>query len=313
MEFPDYINAILEKAKENLDNTEYSVLIDMAESIYSDYEYYEENKIKPIFSENSENKSNILSSTISNIQTILNESNSVVLIDEYNKHKYLNKKNDKKVNINKTNDIIAITKISNDISVEDAINFIDHLTQYPMLGLINSIGKKIYDYIKKSERIYIKNETMYRYVKYNNRKKNPYTINDLLCRPFGSGNHNRFNLIGYNISYFSSDEDISKKESKIMKEDRYTKIKIQIKNDKFGFNMCDLNIPLNKVSHYNVETRTDLHTEYLLPNFIADCVKHLDYDCILYNSTLNESIKNYAIFELKNRDVDLLYRKDSFI
>ena len=223
----------------------------------------------------------------------------------------LNHSNNKSLPIASAPSILGITNIDNSISTQDAINFTDFLTQYPMLGPINNTGDKIFLAIKNAERKSIRNKQIIRIVKYDSRRKNAYILKDLICRPFGQSKQNRFNQYGYSISYFSEDETVLKNEICLEENDRYSKVKISIQKDLVVYDIRDTNIPLNYMAHRIPDKKDDgLCFEYLLPNFIADCAKHAGFDGILYRSVYSNDAINYALFDLRIQDIEIIDRQD---
>jgi hypothetical protein len=107
--------------------------------------------------------------------------------------------------------IITVNELVDDILIQDAIEFFDYLTNYPMLGYMHDVGKRIYSFIEKSKKVEISKLKLFRVRAYSGKRRNPYSILELIGPPFGVSTQNRFNNIGTKVSYFSDDLEVLKK------------------------------------------------------------------------------------------------------
>lgn len=56
-------------------------------------------------------------------------------------------KSNHSINIKNTNDVIILKSLFKDISFKDCADFINHLSNFPMLGLDHLIGRKVFQYV----------------------------------------------------------------------------------------------------------------------------------------------------------------------
>lgn len=282
------INDAIKKISDSL-----KVLKDLklSENIYNDIQVYKDyyNKIN-----------NIIPSTY-------------LKYDKDKKQTFIKSHDLKKINIpiENSKDIISINNMVDNISPEECSDFINYISCYPMLGYKHKTGKKIYDFLKAQKNKSIINSIVYRVRKPSGNKTIPYTQNEMFEPAFKMPRQNRFSNIGINALYLSGKLETAKEETEVKKDDRFTWIKLKIKTDLIILDVCDKNFPLFAHCHKMQESRQQmLNVEYLIPNFISDCSRHIGYEGIIYKSIHDDSCKNYVLFNVGKRDFEILELKN---
>lgn len=210
------------------------------------------------------------------------------------------------------NSVVAINEISENISITDSIEYFDFLTNYPMLGYMHEVGKKIFSYINQCVKQSIVNKRLFRLRGYSAKRKSPYSILELIGPPFGVSQQNRFNNIGAKVSYFSDNAEVLKNEINLKDDDKYSQIEINLTKECLMLDVRDMNIPIFKLCHNKVERKNDyFNIEYVLPNYISDCARKAGFDGIIYRSTIEINATNYAFFYLAENDIQKINRIDN--
>lgn len=214
---------------------------------------------------------------------------------------------DVKINISESDKVMSISNLVGEISFEDCADFINHLSNYPMLGLKHSTGEQIYQAINSFKKTSIKNIELFRIRESTSKKTMRYTENEMFQPQYKSPKQNRFSMAGLNPLYLCSSLDVAKLETEITALSKYTYIRINLTNKLQVLDITDSDIDLFNYCHKKAEkTSVNLYTEYLLPNFVADCAKACGFDGIIYNSVHNDTAKNYVLFEVGKRDFKVL-------
>jgi len=208
--------------------------------------------------------------------------------------------------------VVAVNELAENISIKDSIDFFDYLTNYPMLGYMHDVGKKIFDFIKKQEKCALHDIHLFRIRAYSQKRKNPYSILELIGPPFGISTQNRFSNIGAKVSYFSDSAEVLKMEININKDDKYSQIEIKLKKQCLMLDIRNLDIPVFKMCHNKIERANDyFNIEYVLPNYLSDCARKSGFDGIIYRSTIDYNATNYAFFYLTENDIEKIDRYDN--
>ena len=211
------------------------------------------------------------------------------------------------INISNAQDVIILDNLLGKISIEDCNSFIHHLAEFTLLGYKHPVGKKIFDFIEKQSKMKSQNNDFYRIRISTSTKGIEYTRSEMFEPQYKSPKQNRFSMIGLNPLYLCSDLNIAKQEVGVEKESKYTYIKIKIKNAFNVLDICDREIPLFNFCYHNPENKNDnLHTEYLLPNYISDCAKYHKFEGIKYMSIYDKNVTNLVLFSAGKRDFEIV-------
>jgi hypothetical protein len=222
---------------------------------------------------------------VSNNEEIKNESDSITIQDAQIK------------------DVALVSNIIDQITLKECANFLNYLSNYPMLGYKETIGKRIFNYIEKQERKNINGVTGYRIRISTDRKQIAYTENEMFEPTYGLPKQNRFSMIGINPLYISTSLEVAALETSIDEKTKYTWIELQVKSDLNVLDITNTNIPLFDQCHKQTEKNNmNLHLEYLLANYIADCAKNCGFDGIKYISVYQKNAVNYVLFNTAKRD-----------
>lgn len=237
---------------------------------------------------------------ISNIYPELYISNSensknIVLSDSLSQNSKIPLKNVK--------DAVLLNNLIEDLTFAECADFINHLSLHPMLGYKNSLGQKIYRYIEKCPREKLIDKVCYRIRVSTNQKQIPYTESEMFEPPYTYPGQNRFSMVGQNPLYLCEKLDIALSEADVDDSSKYTWMKVKISNVFEMLNITNTEIPLFKSCHRRTEDGSrSMYTEYLVPNYISDCAKHIGFDGITYSSVYDYSCKNFVLYKAGKRD-----------
>lgn len=191
-----------------------------------------------------------------------------------------------------------------DISEDDVKEFFQYLSEYPMLGLANKVGRKIYEFIKNIEPVQVKeNPTLYHGRKRFEEQHLPYILDDLLQAPYGIPNQGRFNPSGINLFYTSTSLKSVFKELKSTETDIIDVLKFKFKNP---FSILDLTTMSSPLITFCMQPSNNLNLDksYLIPNFISQCAfSNSTIDAIKFNSIPEPIESNFIFFGISRNDI----------
>lgn len=241
-----------------------------------------------------------------NFSYVFDEIRKNFKLDYYsnNNELYLkNKDSDSSININNAKDLLILDKIIDNISVEECTQFINHLSEFPLLGLKHDVGERIYSFISQHEKVQTNDLILFRIRISTDKKQIPYTIPEMFEPQFRSPKQNRFSMSGLNPLYLCSNLETAKSEVRLDHDAKYTIIELKLISNLLLLDICDDQIPLFNFCHHRPESQSsNLNIEYLIPNFIADCAKYSGFDGIRYSSVHNPESKNIVLFHTSKRD-----------
>lgn len=198
-------------------------------------------------------------------------------------------------------DFVQLPDFISSISIDDASNFYNHLTKFPMLGLKHHVGEKILNGIEKISSTELVNQKLYRGHVWEDGQNVPYSELEMFDAPYGYPEQGRFNAKGHGFLYVGdSKEGIihelpnpDKRPLTILQMTLSKKVGILDLTDKPCpiFEFCGYPLRDNKVNH-----------EYLIPNFIAQCCQVVQIEGIKYKSTKYPDMNNYVFFDLSKSD-----------
>lgn len=204
-------------------------------------------------------------------------------------------------------DTEGLPLLFNDIDKKEAEKFIDFLTKFPYLGLLNKTGKKILKELENKiskHSIKISNIDFYRSRLWEEKQELRFTPEQMWQPPYGVPGMERFNPVGINYLYFADSKETAENEVNREKGKKYTIMSVELnkeiqvldisENSCYIFELCN-----KKRSSNNLNP-----TEYYLPNFIAQCCCYLEKQKkssvkgIKYKSSLSKNGCCYVFFNL---------------
>lgn len=200
-------------------------------------------------------------------------------------------------------DVVGLPYLIKDINHSDAIEFLNFLSKYPMLGLYHKVGKKLINAIHRIEKKQLTDIYLYRGRQWDDSQQLPYVEDQLFQPPFGIPYQGRFNPHGLATLYFSDSKDSVISELCVSKGQKVTIIKVRILRP---LNIIDLTAdtsPIISLCNKPISNKSNTNTEYLIPNYISQCCKYHHIDGIAYQSVNQPIAQNYAFFDI---------HKDSF-
>ena len=226
-----------------------------------------------------------------------------------------NKENKDSIPLKDIPTTIAITDIIKSLSSVEAFEFYNHLVKYPMLGLQHRVGRKILNEIKEVKLRTFEKLVLYR-VRDRNIKKEclPFTDIEMFEAPYGMASHGRFNVIGQGELYTSSNREVALKEvAKENHEIRYDIITWELQKPVSLLDLSSYDSPFEK--YISSEKKTSNNQQYLVPNFLSQCVKFHEITGISYNSVMDRGEMNFVFFDFEKgwfktvrREVNIEYK-----
>jgi len=204
-------------------------------------------------------------------------------------------------------DLVLINNLLGGVEFSECTDFINYLSEFPMLGFKHPVGKRIYKYIEECPREQIVNTLLFRVRVSSNQKQIAYTVNEMFEPQYTIPKQNRFSMVGLNPLYLADSLNTALIEARVTEIDKYTLIKIIVKTPFTILNITNDQIPLFNLCHKKTESiNANMYVEYLIPNYISDCAKACDYEGIIYNSVNSLVNKNYVLFNPGKRDFTMV-------
>ena len=212
-----------------------------------------------------------------------------------------NKKTKKTIPVREVGNSLAVTDIIDTLTPDDMFSFYDHLVQYPMLGLEHEVGRKIFNEIKKVPLKAFENQRVYRARgRYAKENEIPFTEVQMFEAPYGLAGHGRFNVVGQGELYVCSDREVALKE--IASDDEgylYDIIAWELTEQVHLLDLSSYDSPL---AVYSAQRNSSPNKkEYLIPNFLSQCLKYHKVTGIRFNSVVDKEEYNYVFFDFENR------------
>jgi hypothetical protein len=214
-----------------------------------------------------------------------------------------------KISINNSRDVILLKKMITDITFDECADFLNYISNYPMLSFKHKIGKEIFEIVADSKYEEINEIEMHRVRKHEYGKRIPYTDNEMFESPYAVSSQQRFSSNGQNYLYTSDKLKTAIVEVCIEEGDTYTWIKLILITKLKMLDIRNSKIPLFEYCNYPApKEKKQLTTEYLLPNYVADCAKYNNCDGIIYNSVRVENSINYVFFKAGRSNFGIISR-----
>jgi hypothetical protein len=177
------------------------------------------------------------------------------------------------------------------------------LKKQPMMGLLNEIGRKLYNAIKQSfdskEFVFLeKNETLFRgRLRYQDER--PYSERDLWSPPDGKASHGRYNSIGKSVLYCSNQKEALPYELHPTNGQIIDIVTFEVNNE---LKLFDMDNAFEKFEGFIATPNSEsnlLKQAYLFTNFIGSCCEAIGYDGVKYSGVgkVKLNYSNYALFK----------------
>lgn len=173
----------------------------------------------------------------------------------------------------------------------ELMDFVSYLSCTPMLGLLESTGIRIFNWLKKmfdqKSNIIGFDRSVYYHCRMRNKNEMPYTYEQMLKAPYGLSEAGRFNQAGRSHFYYASTQKGAEVEvKKHLKNGQVLQV-VKLKPVK-TIKMLDLSGTLQRgtaflrMIRYPLDDSNKMPRQYLLPCFVADCCQKIGFDGIKY-------------------------------
>ncbi|MDO4807003.1 MAG: RES family NAD+ phosphorylase [Coriobacteriales bacterium] len=193
-------------------------------------------------------------------------------------------------------------------SESELIDFVSELSAAPMMGMMASTGKRIYDWLKNLYQVGNYSAGLERDVYYHCRARDkddmPFTFDEMKAAPHGIPGAGRFNMPGTACYYFASTQDGAESEvTKYLRKGEVLQTARIVPRKSRDITMLDLSHTLQRGKTFlrmirfrlsDESQASKLPREYLLPCFVADCCKTIGFDGIAYHGSKNHT--NYVVW-----------------
>lgn len=210
---------------------------------------------------------------------------------------------DKQIGLTRIKDAVKYSTLFDDISLDEIMDFIRESLDFPGLQSEHPVGKRIFEAIKERKDEYsvkLKNHKFFRARELGTEEL--YMEQEMRIIPFGASSHGRFNSVGQSVYYLAEKSESACSEVIKHKNGTETKFKLQVdelENDRelTVFDIRKLDNQFSKecqksLTNYNENSR--IKKGYVLPNYLASCIKKCGIDGIMYNVDGKDL---YAFFE----------------
>ncbi|WP_278849325.1 RES domain-containing protein [Thomasclavelia spiroformis] len=207
-------------------------------------------------------------------------------------------KRDNIIGLNSVKQCIRVARLFDDITADEMVDFLQHAYKHRMLLSKHPVGEKIYENCKKIKKEYLSKIEKNKFYRAREAKNLfPYTEEEMRKAPFGISPQGRFNLSGNGIFYVTDDKESACNEVK--KHSKHAN-KIQIAEFVssgllYVLDIRDWNNEFIKFCNRPIDEEKNCNKEYIIPNYLADCLRFFKIDGILYRN--NEGSNLYAFFE----------------
>ena len=213
-----------------------------------------------------------------------------------------------------TKDVIGLPELIKDITHEDSISFLYFLSNYPMLGMQNEVGKKLFDILANMDQHELKPIELFKGRIWEDKQEIPFVEDQMFQPPSEVSQQKRFNPHGLQTLYFSESKQGVKAELGINDKNLKKNTIIKVTNTR-PFKVIDLSTnssPIIALCNKPSNSDSILKIEYLVPNFISQCCKYHEIDGIVYPSTHIPTEKNYAFFNIYKDSFRIIDRFNEF-
>jgi hypothetical protein len=204
-------------------------------------------------------------------------------------------------------DVIGLADLFQTISREEAIEFVNFISQYPYLAYYNKTGQQILTELENlaaNALEEISDVALYRGRLWKDNQEMDYTVGDMWQPPFGIPQMGRFNPPGASYLYLSDSVQTAVSE---LKDNgyRYSIMETCLTGKTSILDISKQNCYIFELCHKQKTGNAANSKEYLIPNYIAQCCAFLEkgkrIEGIKYKSSLAENGYCYVLFN-KYRD-----------
>ena len=221
---------------------------------------------------------------------------------------------------NEIKDVATIEQLFPDFNLSMIVNFISHLRKFPFLSLKSDVGLLIFNRLKeKAENhciVFESGTLLYRARKIENDEV--FSKEEDMLEPItGIPNIGRFNPYGVSTLYLSEDWETAKLE---LNAEKFQVAEIEIKKSLRVIDLKRSGGLVYKFCNRPLNSKDFNPDEYVLPNFLAQCVSYLKNECGIeldgfeYESTKNKGKCCYALFDVHKPNIqisDICYKKST--
>lgn len=231
---------------------------------------------------------------------------------------YLKRKDsDEYTDINSISDAYALYDENLGFSEKELFEFIRYIQNTPMLILNHKIGKKIYDEIQGFNiGLFETEEELTLYKTRTKKNKFPFSYEQMSITPYDISRGGRFDSYGQSLLYTADQKEVSLLEV-YDEHSKYYHVQLYLYNN--NLKLADF----TKIDSYLLDIllrpkTSNNYQEYILPRFIAECIKFGGYDGFVIRSSkslehrndLNFNLFDHATNELKRSEYEVLSNKE---
>ncbi len=196
-------------------------------------------------------------------------------------------------------EVFGLTSVISNITTEEAMDFYNHLSTYPMLGLAHPVGIKIIDELDKFQLLKVSGITLFKARPLGKGRDIPYSEPEMFEAPYGKPDQGRFNVRGQGVLYVGDDFEGTIKEAPNPDGQRVTVLKMTLKETLSILDIASSSCPIFEYCNYPwVDSDPNRHA-YLVPNFVAQCCQMKGLEGIRYASTKKPGMMNYVFFDTR--------------
>ncbi|MDO8445924.1 MAG: RES family NAD+ phosphorylase [Deltaproteobacteria bacterium] len=200
--------------------------------------------------------------------------------------------------VENTAEFVYLPDFISSISIDDALNFFNHLTKFPMLGLKHPVGEKILNGVKKIRLSEIEKQTLFRGRVWEDTQMMPYSELQMFDAPYGEAEQGRFNANGHGFLYVGDSKGGIIQEIPYPNKRALTILQMTLDQKIHILDLTDKPCPIFDNCGHSLPKDSKVNHEYLIPNFIAQCCQIADIKGIKYKSTKVPDMNNYVFFDL---------------
>lgn len=236
-----------------------------------------------------------------------------------NQSTYLKRRDSEEyTDINSISDVYALYDENLGFSEKELYEFIRYIQNTPMLILNHKIGKKIFDEIQDFNiELFDTEDKLTLYKTRTKRDKFPFSYEQMSITPYDVSRGGRFDSYGQSLLYTANLKEVSLLE--VSDENaKYYHVQHYLYNNDLklaDFTKVDsylLDILLRPITSNNYQ-------EYILPRFIAECIKSGGYDGLVIRSSkslehrndLNFNLFQHATVKLERGNYEILSNKEA--
>ncbi|MBN2324630.1 MAG: RES family NAD+ phosphorylase [Spirochaetes bacterium] len=196
-------------------------------------------------------------------------------------------------------DVVGIPGLLVGINHEEAIDFVNYLSKYPMLGIKHKVGSKIFNWVKKVNYRELSEVDLFRGRLWESGQKMSFVEDQMFDPPFGTASQGRYNPHGLSTLYFADSKDGAI--SEIHEEGKsvtFTMIRAKLIRTLRILDLSDDSSPIISLCNKPLQNRSNNNVEYLVPNFLSQCCKYHDIHGFVYQNSKFPNSKSYTFINV---------------